>query len=228
MALVASDELEHETAQYDRAQTGLTPGEVRAVLPTRLELAPWGGAVIRVHRRHGTTERVLSSIEISAWAERMLGLPKDKLNGPLYVLWGTDWQDAALQNAKTLAAALPAAFNFDWANSRKKKAQQSMLRMFGASTAGARSAKTPPGNPAGKPADAQWACHKCTFLNAPKATRCEVCNEPNANLGADDSPTNVSGTRVGGHKRGDESKLASSQKPAKKLAMFGFGFFAGF
>ena len=70
----------------------------------------------------------------------------------------------------------------------------------GAPTAGAKSA--PQSNPAGKPADAQWACDKCTFLNAPKATRCEMCNEPNANLGPGYSPTTPWGVITGGGRNG--------------------------
>ena len=48
LALVASDELAHETAQPDRAQTGLPPGQKRTVMPTRLVAsASWGAVASR-------------------------------------------------------------------------------------------------------------------------------------------------------------------------------------
>jgi hypothetical protein len=57
--------------QGDRNQRGLPPGETRRAMPTRLEATADWGAVVRVHRRHGTEERLLSSDEIRAWAARV-------------------------------------------------------------------------------------------------------------------------------------------------------------
>ena len=129
LALVASDELAHETAQPDRAQTGLPPGQKRTVMPTRLVASASWGAVARVHRRHGGAERVLSPSEIAPWGARIAAilpeLRERKPNGgsPMYVMWGTDWKDAPLLNAAALANAVPAAARLDWAAEQKKLAR---------------------------------------------------------------------------------------------------------
>ena len=140
LALVASDELAHETAQPDRAQTGLPKGQARIVMPTKLVISATWGALIRVHRRHGGAERVLSPSEIKRWGARIAAiLPELQsrkrenvvtktgspvLSGsPLYVMWGTDWRDAPLLNAAALANAVPAAARLDWAAEQKKLAR---------------------------------------------------------------------------------------------------------
>ena len=141
LALVASDELAHETAQPDRAQTGLPKGQARIVMPTKLVISATWGALIRVHRRHGGAERVLSPSEIQRWGARIAAilpeLQSRKKNenvvtktgspvlsgSPLYVMWGTDWRDAPLLNAAALANAVPAAARLDWAAEQKKLAR---------------------------------------------------------------------------------------------------------
>ena len=122
LALVASDELAHETAQPDRQQTGLPPGQKRTVMPTRLVASASWGAVARVHRRHGGAERVLSPSEIAPWGARIAAIlptlregkhthAHTKPNGgsPMYVMWGTDYRDAPLLNAAALSEAAPAS-----------------------------------------------------------------------------------------------------------------------
>ena len=140
LALVASDELAHETAQPDRAQTGLPKGHKRIVMPTKLVASATWGALIRVHRRHGGAERVLSPSEIDCWGARINAIlpelrkrvyeneetksgPPVGSGSPLYVMWGTDWKDAPLLNAAALANAVPAAARLDWAAEQKKLAR---------------------------------------------------------------------------------------------------------
>ena len=118
LLLVAADELEHETFQRDRAQTGLPPGAVRRRMFTRLECTVDWGALIRVHRRHGTTERVLDADEISFWAERIRDASPKPSKGPIWVAWGTEWIDAPLTNAKSLDAAVDPSLRYDWHGSR--------------------------------------------------------------------------------------------------------------
>ena len=88
LLLVAADELEHETFQRDRQQTGLPVGAVRRKMPTRLERTVDWGCLIRVHRRHGTTERVLDDDEISFWSERVRALDPKPTRGPIWVRVG--------------------------------------------------------------------------------------------------------------------------------------------
>ena len=140
LALVASDELAHETAQPDRAQTGLPKGHKRIVMPTKLVASATWGALIRVHRRHGGKERVLTPSEIVGWGARINAIlpelrkrvyeseetksgPPVGSGSPLYVMWGTDWKDAPLLNAAALANAVPAAARLDWAAEQKKLAR---------------------------------------------------------------------------------------------------------
>ena len=124
LCLVASDELEHETAQRDREQRGLPPGASKRRMFTRLEHTATWASLIRVHRRHGTTERVLDDEEIAFWA-RTIAIAAASSNGPTYVAWGTEWLDAPLTNAKALDTALdaikPNAFTYDWYGTRHKR-----------------------------------------------------------------------------------------------------------
>ncbi|EFN56805.1 hypothetical protein CHLNCDRAFT_144326 [Chlorella variabilis] len=74
ICLVSADELEHETAQRDREQTGLPPGAVRRVLPIAVEVTAPDWHV--------------------AWAGRLAGRLAPRLRGPIAFLWGTDFEDA--------------------------------------------------------------------------------------------------------------------------------------
>jgi len=105
---VAADELAHETAQRDREQRGLPPGEARRVLPILCAPGCADAAYVRLHRRHGTAERLLPEDELRAWAARIEALRARRvLRGPIYFLWGTDHEDAPIVNARRLAALLP-------------------------------------------------------------------------------------------------------------------------
>ena len=99
-------------------------GEVRRMMPTRLEATCDWGAVVRVHRRHGTEERLLSDDEIQAWAGRVRAVaPELKGKGPVWVAWGTDWGDAPLTNARRLAAEVGEDVALDWAGGQKERAR---------------------------------------------------------------------------------------------------------
>ena len=43
--------------------------------------------------------RLLPGAEIEAWAERLRRLAP-RLQGPVYFLWGTDWEDVPMRNAR--------------------------------------------------------------------------------------------------------------------------------
>jgi len=127
LLLVAADELEHETFQRDRDQKGLPVGAVRRKMPTRLELTVDWGCLIRVHRRHGTTERVLDEAEISFWSERVRALHPKPTRGPIWVAWGTEWRDAPLKNANALDSAVGDEFAYDWYGTRRSRPSKSKL-----------------------------------------------------------------------------------------------------
>lgn len=111
--LVASDDLQHEMFQKDREQTGLPPGAKRIILPIALDVTQPAFGYVRVHRRHGTSDRLLPQNEIQDWAERLRQYSAD-LRGPVYFLWGTDWEDAPIVNAKALEQALGPGHTYDW------------------------------------------------------------------------------------------------------------------
>lgn len=64
IVLVAADELRHETAQKDREQSGLPPGQRPEVLPIALAATSPSCSYVRVHRRYGTTERHMPDQEL--------------------------------------------------------------------------------------------------------------------------------------------------------------------
>lgn len=154
LLLVAADELEHETFQRDRAQTGLPPGAVRRRMFTRLECTVDWGALIRVHRRHGTTERVLDADEISFWAERIRDVSPKPSKGPIWVAWGTEWIDAPLTNAKNLDAAVDPSLRYDWHGSRhlrpSRAKKSTIATMFAAAAKKSSSSGTRPDEPSSK------------------------------------------------------------------------------
>lgn len=124
LLLVAADELEHETFQRDREQSGLPPGAVRRRMPTRLERTVDWGALIRVHRRHGTTERVLDADDINFWASLLnSGTFERPALGPVWVAWGTEWLDAPLTNAAALDKAAGESWTYDWFGTRALRAR---------------------------------------------------------------------------------------------------------
>ena len=64
VSLIAADELRHETFQKDREQTGLPAGAVKEVMSIALEATQPQFFMARLHRRHGTTDRLLPMDEI--------------------------------------------------------------------------------------------------------------------------------------------------------------------
>lgn len=66
IVLIAADELEHETLQPDRGQRGLPPGQVPRVQAIAMAVTNPACAYVRLHRRHGTLERLLPEDEQQA------------------------------------------------------------------------------------------------------------------------------------------------------------------
>ena len=69
---------------------------------------------IRIHRRVGNM-RVLRDEEVELWRKRILAAVGNSptFRGCIYILWGTDYADQSIQNAKKMSKALP-EFYFDW------------------------------------------------------------------------------------------------------------------
>ncbi|KAI5071310.1 hypothetical protein GOP47_0013561 [Adiantum capillus-veneris] len=128
ITLVAADELQHETFQKDREQTGLPQGQSKVILPVAWALTNPDFMYVRVHRREGC-QRLLSETELLCWATRLLAeLPKE-LKGPIYFMWGTDWEDQPIVNAKGLNAKL-ADMAFDWKAVQQLTAPKSVLETY--------------------------------------------------------------------------------------------------
>lgn len=70
------------------------------MLPIALEVTTPGWHYVRVHRRHGTTDRLLPAGEAEAWAARIERQLAPRLAGPVYFLWGTDWEDVPIRNSR--------------------------------------------------------------------------------------------------------------------------------
>ncbi|GFH27046.1 uncharacterized protein HaLaN_25304, partial [Haematococcus lacustris] len=64
ICLIAADELKHETAQRNRAQRGLPPGQTAEVQAIALLVTQPDFFYVRLHRRYGTRERILPQEEI--------------------------------------------------------------------------------------------------------------------------------------------------------------------
>lgn len=142
IALVAADELRHETLQRDREQTGLPPGEERELMPVAWAVTTPALFYVRVHRREGS-ERVLSEEEIGAWGARLESLLRSPLKGPIYFMWGTDHEDQPILNARALAARV-GQLALDWkAHLRQQPTRGSLLSFFSSGRAGGGAAATP-------------------------------------------------------------------------------------
>jgi uncharacterized protein YecE (DUF72 family) len=127
IVLVAADELLHKTIQKDREQADLRPGQKYELMQIMLTITNPKHCYIRVHRRHGN-ERLLMQHELQAWAGRLTSLlsvsgsgfnMSPALAGPVYFLWGTDWEDQPIINAKNLTAELTLLeggkrMSYDW------------------------------------------------------------------------------------------------------------------
>lgn len=130
MALVAADELAHETFQKDREQTGLPYGQSREVLPVAWAVTKPSFHYIRVHRREGC-KRMLSDSELQTWVARLQSKLPETLQGPVYFMWGTDWEDQPILNAQNLKQFLPESMIFNWkAAQLQNPAKGSLLSMF--------------------------------------------------------------------------------------------------
>jgi uncharacterized protein YecE (DUF72 family) len=133
VALIASDEIFAETFSNGLPQSlrPLLPeiSDTRSLpipnsvntprLPIFLSSSPSSQFLyIRIHRREGS-ERLLSLDELTTWISRIESVmqiteesphPPDDcrgLNGPCYVLWGTDFEDQPLLNIKHFNELLP-------------------------------------------------------------------------------------------------------------------------
>lgn len=119
---------------------------------------------IRLHRRHGTHERILPASEVEAWAQRLKGLRVKEI----HFLIGTDWEDAPVVNMKALSAAVMRVcpeISYDWAKAMKERAANakgSIAGMFSRAVAAGTPTKRPREEEAGagansnsKPASAQ-------------------------------------------------------------------------
>lgn len=130
MALVAADELAHETYQRDREQTGLPEGQIREILPVAWAVTKPSFHYIRVHRREGS-KRLLSDSELQIWVARLQIKLPEILQGPIYFMWGTDWEDQPIINARNLKQLLPTSMIFNWkAAQLESPARGSLLSMF--------------------------------------------------------------------------------------------------
>ena len=124
LALVASDELAHETAQPDRAQTGLPPGQKRTVMPTRLVAsASWGASLALPPTRRRRRARAERDRAVGARIAAILPTLRRK-ETPMYVMWGTDYRDAPLRNAAALSERRRRE-RLDWAAEQKNRARPS-------------------------------------------------------------------------------------------------------
>eukprot|EP00249_Psilotum_nudum_P030668 c43542_g1_i1 orf=266-1651(-) len=128
ISLIAADELQHETFVKDRCQTGLPGGKVQIILPIAWAVTQPDFVYIRVHRREGNL-RLLSEAELSVWESRLkIGLSED-LKGPIYFMWGTDWEDQPIINARNLSLRL-AGMVFNWKIAQEGISQKGSLKMF--------------------------------------------------------------------------------------------------
>lgn len=143
IALVAADELEHETFQKDREQRGLAAGQVRRVLPIATLVTTPEFGYARIHRRHGTVERLFDEEEIERW----VGIIKEmaaKSKGPMpfYVNVGTDFKDAPIRNAKALHKALPENLRYDWRPPKQRVEDGPLGKLFKAAAAAGKRSTT--------------------------------------------------------------------------------------
>jgi uncharacterized protein YecE (DUF72 family) len=117
VALIASDDLESELyASRDYSNLSLGSYKMPLVLNT---MSCGHFAYIRIHRREGA-HRVLKADEIEEWANLIDGvLPEGvtdngAFTGPIFVLWGTDYEDQGIVNSRNLFNRLPARLQLDW------------------------------------------------------------------------------------------------------------------
>jgi hypothetical protein len=88
---------------------------------------------VRVHRRVGE-DRLLAESEMTDWARRIAAMPVAPRR--LWMLWNTNHETQAFENAQRLEALLPAGVVLDWKQhylEAQKANKGSILSFFGAS-----------------------------------------------------------------------------------------------
>lgn len=129
IGLVIADDLENElygnsvNQEMDRtsAKSASSGG---GVVPIVMALGSCDFAYIRIHRRTGK-HRVLSDGEIKSWGERLRSLElQSKIRGPVYFMWGTDYEDQPIINSKNLSKEI-GDLAYDW---KSKIPKTGMLR----------------------------------------------------------------------------------------------------
>lgn len=104
ISLCAADELIYETVHLEGSPS-------REIYP--IPIVPLSNVLyVRIHRRYGNM-RLLDTNEISEWVSRIRSA-FTKFSGPCYVLWGTDYEDQPIINAKSLYNALPEQHRCVW------------------------------------------------------------------------------------------------------------------
>jgi len=104
------------------------------VLPIQVHLPHSAWAYVRIHRRVGTN-KVLSEQEIQDWVARLRGMAR-ALHGPIFFLWGTDYEDQPIRNMTNLAQAA-GSLVVDW-QTQIGGARRSLKAYFSAAPAGGR------------------------------------------------------------------------------------------
>lgn len=74
-------------------------------------------------------------VPLQAWSQRLQALAST-CRGPLYFLWGTDWEDVPLVNGRALQQALQQELRCDWGQRVRSSAAGSLHAFFGKARAG--------------------------------------------------------------------------------------------
>eukprot|EP00271_Cylindrocystis_brebissonii_P014912 TRINITY_DN3659_c0_g1_i3.p1 TRINITY_DN3659_c0_g1~~TRINITY_DN3659_c0_g1_i3.p1 ORF type:complete len:884 (+),score=144.68 TRINITY_DN3659_c0_g1_i3:411-3062(+) len=129
IALIASDDLKHEMGPSRGGREDWQLTTASDVLPVAWAVTTPKFAYVRIHRREGC-HRVLSGAELRAWADRLRDTAFLKqLEGPIYFMWGTDWEDQPLINASKLGILLGELMG-DWEGHLRKLPSRALLRSF--------------------------------------------------------------------------------------------------
>ena len=109
VTLIAADDLAHEMFTPDRLQQPLPVGELPEHLPIAFHVTSPKAVYVRIHRRQGK-HRLLSEAEQRDWIARLRpsDLLSQGLRGPVYFMWGNEWQDQPIKSAQSLAERLSA------------------------------------------------------------------------------------------------------------------------
>jgi uncharacterized protein YecE (DUF72 family) len=118
MVLVGVNELHHELLSLS------CPPDVPVTMPMRFLATSPAGVYIRVHRRVGS-ERVLSAGEIADLARNIRAIDS---RGPIFVLWGTAFEDQPVINARHLADSLGPDAVYPWAAHVQRESKSKLFR----------------------------------------------------------------------------------------------------